>query len=186
MSTNQRAHSHFLGSLLIGLAGLFDTAVAAVPDNRLCIEETAPPGSPLTGGYAELSVIDQRLGRAQVYGTACFQNPLLGNAEQCFPVDGAMVATVATNSVSMSLAAAALATVPGSAAFYGFAQQYLELDATTLVGMHRTNGFVVQGGEPSGNYIEGTAHGVRCVKRPRVELERQRLMSRFVKNLDAQ
>lgn len=173
-------------SLLGPVAGAAEAALASIPDNRFCVEESAPPGSPLSGGYAELTVTDERLGRAQVYGSACFQNPLLGNQLQCFPVHGAMISDLATNSVQMSLAASALASAPPGSPFFGFAQQYLVLDATTLTGTHRTNGAVVQDGISTSSYIEGTARGIRCTIRLIADRRREILMDRFLFNLDRQ
>jgi hypothetical protein len=171
--------------LFASLVGTGGYAVADPKDNRLCIEETAPIGAPLSGGYAEFTVTDQRLGRAQVYGTACFKNPLLGDAEECFPEDGAMVIDLPTNLVHISLVASALATVPAANSFLGFAQQSLTLDTTTLVGTYRNLGFLVSGGVPSQNYFDGTAKGVACKTRPILERRRQRGMSRFIDALDS-
>lgn len=171
--------------LLVSFAGTGSYAIAGPIDNRLCIEETAPVGAPLSGGYAELTVTDERLGKAQVYGRACFKNPLLGNKEECFAVDGAMVVDPAwSNQVHISLAASALASVPAASAFLGFAQQSLTLDAATLTGTYRNLGSLVQAGTPSESYFEGAAQGIACPKRPVADEKREQRMKNFIRKLD--
>ena len=170
--------------VLAALAGTGQYALAGPADNRLCIEETAPVGAPLSGGYADLYVSDQRLGSAQVYGRACFKNPALGNREECFAVDGAMVVDPAwSNQVQISLAASALASVPAAATYLGFAQQSLTLDASTLTGTYRNLGSLVQAGIPTESYFEGTAKGIACPKRPVQDEKRERRMSNFIRKM---
>ena len=170
--------------VLAALAGPGHYALAGPADNRLCIEETAPVGAPLSGGYADLYVSDQRLGSAQVYGRACFKNPALGNREECFAVDGAMVVDPAwSNQVQISLAASALASVPAAATYLGFAQQSLTLDASTLTGTYRNLGSLVQAGIPTESYFEGTAKGIACPKRPVEDEKRERRMSNFIRKM---